>query len=65
VDGRRFAGTDRVTVSVADVRPGNQRCCHAPAVPPGVSVAAVVPDSAADTVLLVPTKQVNSDTVVA
>jgi hypothetical protein len=59
------AGTDRVTVSAADVRPGTSILASLQQYRPGISVAAAVPDSAANTVLLVLTKRVNSDTVVA
>ena len=59
------AGTDRVTVSAADVRPGTTILATLQQHRPGVSVAAAVPDPAANTVLLILTKRVASDTQVA
>ena len=59
------AGTDRVTLSAADVRPGTSILATLQQYRLGISVAAAVPDPAANTVLLVLTKRVNSDTVVA
>jgi hypothetical protein len=59
------AGTDRVTVSAADVRPGTSILATLQQYRPGVSLAAAVPDPAANTVLLVLTKRVTNDTVVA
>jgi hypothetical protein len=59
------AGTDRVTVSAADVRPGTSILATLQQYRPGISVAAAVPDPAANTVLLVLTKRVTNDTVVA
>jgi hypothetical protein len=59
------AGTDRVTVSAADVRPGTSILATLQQYRPGVSLAAAVPDPAANTVLLVLTKRVANDTVVA
>jgi hypothetical protein len=59
------AGTDRVTVSAADVRPGTSILATLQQHRPGISVAAAVPDPAANTVSLVLTKRVANDTVVA
>jgi hypothetical protein len=59
------AGTDRVTVNAADVRPGTSILATIQQYRPGVSLAAAVPDPAANTVLLVLTKRVTNDTVVA
>jgi hypothetical protein len=59
------AGTDRVTVNLVDVRPGTSILATLQQYRPGISVAAAVPDPDANTVLLVLTKRVASDTVVA
>jgi hypothetical protein len=59
------AGTDRVTVDLVDVRPGTSILATLQQYRPGISVAAAVPDPDANTVLLVLTKRVASDTVVA
>lgn len=59
------AGTDRVTVSAADVRPGTSILATLQQHRPGISVAAAVPDPATNTVLLVLTRRVANDTVVA
>jgi hypothetical protein len=59
------AGTDRVTVSGVDVRPGTSILATLQQHRPGISVAAAMPDPAANTVLLVLTKRVANDTVVA
>jgi hypothetical protein len=59
------AGTDRVTVSAADVRPGTSILATLQQDRPGNSVAAAVPNPTTNTVLLVLTKRVTNDTVVA
>jgi hypothetical protein len=59
------AGMDRVTVSAADVRSGTSILATLQQDRPGVSVAAAVPDPAANTVLLVLTRRVAKDTIVA
>jgi hypothetical protein len=59
------AGTDRVTVSAADVRPGTSILATLQQHRAGISVAAAVPDPTTNTVLLVLTKRVTRDTVVA
>jgi hypothetical protein len=59
------AGSDRVTVNTADVRPGTSILATLQQHRPGISMAAAVPDPAANTVLLVLTKRVASDTTVA
>jgi hypothetical protein len=58
-------GTDRVSVSVLDLRPGTTVLATLQQYRSGVSVAAAVPDAAHDTLLLVLTKRVPADTVVA
>lgn len=58
-------GTDRVTVATADVRPGTSILATLQEHRAGVSVAAAVPDAATNTVLLVLTKRVTRDTLVA
>jgi hypothetical protein len=59
------AGTDRVTVSLVDVRAGTSILATLQQHRPGISVAAAVPNPTTNTVLLVLTKRVTSDTVVA
>jgi hypothetical protein len=59
------AGTDRVTVSTPDLRPGTTVLATLQQYRSGVSVAAAVPDAAHDTLLLVLTKRVPADTAVA
>jgi hypothetical protein len=59
------AGTDRVTVSLVDVRSETSILATLQEHRQGISVAAAVPDPAANTVLLVLTKRVATDTVVA
>jgi hypothetical protein len=59
------AGTDRVAVTAADVRPGTSILATLQQHRPGISVAAAVPDATANTVLLVLTRRVATDTAVA
>jgi hypothetical protein len=59
------AGSDRVTVSLADVRPGTSILATLQQYRPGVSVEAAVPNAGAKTVLLVLSKRVNVATPVA
>jgi hypothetical protein len=59
------AGSDRVTVPLADVRPGTSFLATLQQLRPGVSVAAAVPNPTSDTLTVVLTKKVTSDTSVA